>query len=322
MRRLYTRRDFFAFLAGGALAAARPSPSASRIPRVKNRVVTFRRGGIERRDPAALGALLDGAVVEATGAPTASDAWLSLFSDRDHVSIKVNCLGGPAISTNPSLVRAVVRRLRNCGVKERNIIIWDRLSRELGEAGFELSRGGGGVQCYGTDEAGYERSIREKGSVGSLFSRILTERCSKIVNMPVLKDHGVCGVTFALKNYFGAIHNPNKYHLNGCDPYIGDLNSMRCIRDKEVLIIGDLTRVQADGGPGYKSRWAVPYGGVMIGRDPVAVDSAALGILEKLRRELDRPSLESKKLRPSYIRTAAGLGVGVREGFDHIERTM
>jgi len=48
------------------------------------------------------------------------------------------------------------------------------------------------------------------GSVGSLLSTTLTRTCDAVVNLPVLKDHGIVGVTMALKNLFGAIHNPNK----------------------------------------------------------------------------------------------------------------
>ena len=61
-----------------------------------------------------------------------------------------------------------------------------------------------------------------------------------LINLPVLKDHDGAGVTIALKNMYGAIHNPNKYHPNGCDPYVADLNMLPEIRSRMKLI--DLRR--------------------------------------------------------------------------------
>ncbi len=323
MKKLYTRRELLAILTGAGLSGRRAVSASSISPQESNTVVTARIGKSVKLGTDQFGLMLDRAIVQLTGARDASDAWTSLFSPNDYVSIKVNCIGGPAISTNPLLVAAVVARLILCGVKERRIIIWDRASRELKEAGYRLSMGGSDIQCYGTDKVGYRNTLYEHGSVASLFSRIHTDRCTKIINMPILKDHGICGVTFALKNYFGAIHNPNKFHLNRCDPYIGELNAMKIIREKESLIVGDMTRIQADGGPGYKSQWAINYNGIMIGRDPVAVDSAGLEILRNVRKDLGRPTLEAKGLKPDYIDTAAEMGVGNRiQGKELIELSI
>jgi uncharacterized protein (DUF362 family) len=314
-----TRRELFAVLTGGFIAGAAKDVSGQARTHASNRIVSAKYKTPGALDSERLGALVDTALCRVTGASDASDAWLGLFSKEDHVSIKVNCLGGPQMATNPLLVMSVVDRLKRCGIGGRRIIIWDRTSRELEETGFELSRGGGGVQCYGTDEAGYGDTLHENGSVASLFSRILTERCNKVINMPILKDHGICGLTFALKNYFGAIHNPNKFHLNRCDPYIGDLNAMKHIRGRETLIVGDLTRIQADGGPSFKKQWAVPYGGVLVGTDPVAADEAALGLLERVRKSMGRPDLAARGLYPDYIRTAEARGAGSTKGMEHAQ---
>ncbi len=319
MKNRYSRRDMLTILAGGALSGAGLPRSGYSLPPSSGRVVTARYGGKKRLDIEILGSLLDKSMTAMTGAPNAADAWSSLFSPADHVSIKVNCLGGPSMSTNPMLVRAVTDRLEICGVRRNRIIIWDRKSSELEEAGYELSKRGSAVHCYGTDEAGYGRDLQEKGSVASLFSEILARRCNKVINMPVLKDHGICGITFALKNYFGAINNPNRYHLNHCDPYIADLNTMKLIRERETLIIGDLTRIQADGGPSFKSQWAVEANTILTGRNPVSVDVTALAALEKYRSGLQRRSLRDKGIYPVYIETAARAGIGSIESTETIE---
>ena len=72
----------------------------------------------------------------------------------------------------------------------------------------------------------------------------------------VLKDHDGAGVTIALKNMYGVIHNPNKYHPNGCNPYIADLNMLPEIRSRMRLTICDATTACYEGGPGYKPEYS------------------------------------------------------------------
>jgi hypothetical protein len=94
---------------------------------------------------------------------------------------------------------------------------------------------------------------------------------------------------------------------------------MSLIRKRETLILGDLNRIQAAGGPSFKSAWTVPYGGVIAGRDPVAVDAVALNILEEARRRIAQPGLREKGLYPDYIEAAALGGVGSLDGMEHME---
>ncbi len=71
-----------------------------------------------------------------------------------------------------------------------------------------------------------------------------------IIIMPVRKDHGVAGITGALNIHYGSIHNPNKYHGGGCNPYIADLNNLEQIKSKQRLIVMDALKVQYQGGGG------------------------------------------------------------------------
>jgi len=64
---------------------------------------------------------------------------------------------------------------------------------------------------------GYEDD-RRIGQLGERLSKDLTQRTNILINLPVLKDHDGAGVTIGLKNMYGVIHNPNKYHPNGCTP--------------------------------------------------------------------------------------------------------
>jgi uncharacterized protein (DUF362 family) len=173
---------------------------------------------------------------------------------------------------------------------------------------------------------GYSNSLIDHKNIGSLLSRIMEEFTTVQANLPVLKDHNLSGVTCSLKNWFGAIHNPNKYHENGCNPYIADLNTIPQIREQHKLVICDALRVQFNGGPSYHRQWADNFGGIILGDDPVAVDLVGYQIIDKLRKKNGLPSLEKAGRRPEHIFTAADdehqLGKANPEEIEIVEKVI
>ncbi len=221
------------------------------------------------------------------------------------VGLKVNCLSGRGASTNPVLVDAVCERLRQAGVAANKIVVWDRLNADFEHAGFPVGARRDGVRFIGNDDAGYESDLTISGSIGSLLSKTLTRTCDAVINLPVLKDHGIVGVTMALKNMFGAIHNPNKYHIDNGDPYVADVNALPAVRKKMRLTICDAIAPQYEGGPSYMPHWSWPFNGLMASRDPVALDATGWRIIEQQRAEHGLPTLKAAKREPTYIARAA-----------------
>ena len=305
---------FLTFFQRKATAGETSSIKVSSPPGDKARVVILRREGMVKGDApdvSLIRKVINEGVCQVTGNPLASGAWKELFTPKDTVGIKVNCLGGRGISTHPELVMAVVEGLRIAGVPDSNIIIWDRLTTELEAVGFKINLQGDGVRCFGTD-SNYEADLEEIGSIGSCFSSILSRQCTALINMPVLKDHDLSGVSLSLKNLYGAIHNPNKYHDNNCDPYIADLNSHPLIRKKLKLIICDGIKGMYNGGPGFKPHGSWEFQGIIMSRDPVALDRVGAEIIEEKRREKGLPGLKEAGREPKHIATAfkKGLGMG------------
>jgi len=261
--------------------------------------------------------MLDDAVTKLAGTKLASAAWKQYFRSDDIVGIKVNTLSGRWMSSHPELVYAIADGLRSAGVKEKNIIIWDKDDRELKEAGFEINRKpSNDARCFGTSPAvSYENDIKIYGSIASRLSRIVPF-CTAFLNVPVLKHHTMAGVTLSLKNWFGAINNPNKYHFdtNGermvaaCE-YIPDLNSMlfsaSALGKRQSLIICDGIMSQYDMGPGYRPDKAWNYSGLIVSTDPVALDRVGTQIIEKRRQEAGLRSLPEVGRKPEYIAIAA-----------------
>jgi hypothetical protein len=262
--------------------------------------------------------LLNDAVMKLAGTKTALDAWKKYFRSDDIVGIKVNTLSGKWMCSHPELVYAIVDGLVSAGVKHKNIIIWDRFDRELVVAGFNLNKkSSNDPRCFGTGpDVGYEKDIRMYGSVASRFSKIISH-CTAFINVPVLKHHGDAGVTLSMKNWFGAIHNPNKYHfdtssdnkmLAACD-YIPDLNFMLFSKSgmnkRQPLIICDGIMSQYDKGPGYVPSKTWNYSGLIVSEDPVALDRIGTQIIERKRAEIGLKSLTDIGREPEYISIAA-----------------
>jgi len=293
-----TRRGLLRACLAGALAP----PLAAQA---KSRVVIARdpAGPI---DSARLLGLLDRAVQSVFDADSPLAAWKMVARPGEVVGLKVNCLAGRgSASTSPLLVEAVCERLQQAGIRPGDLVVWDRLDSDLESAGFHPSTRAGRVRYIGNDQAGYEGDLATFGEAASLLSTTLTRTCDAIVNLPVLKDHGIAGVTMALKNFFGAIHNPNKYHSNAGDPYVADVNMLPPIRRKVRLHLCDALAPQCEGGPSFMPHWSWPFRGLIASRDPVALDSTGWRIIERQRAQKGLPTLDAARRQPAYIARAA-----------------
>lgn len=316
-----SRREFVktvlagaAFLRAGdgvALSEQREAPAKSRVVIARDERL---RGAGSTVDSQRMLGLLDRAMQSLFDRDRPIEAWRKLVRPGELVGLKVNTLGGRGISSNLQLVEAICARLQEAGVKAKDIVVWDRGSDELERAGFHLSMGGNGVQCFGTDRVDYETDLAAYGSVGSRLSKILTRHCNVLINVPVLKDHDGAGVTIALKNLYGVIHNPNKYHPNGCDPYIADLNMLPEIRSRMRLTICDATTAMYEGGPAYKPEHSWKNNALLVSQDPVALDYTGWQMIERKRAQMGLKTLEAEQRAPRYIMTAADaqhrLGIG------------
>jgi uncharacterized protein (DUF362 family) len=309
------RRDFLKkCLAGAAVLRASGrmgmfATAEQEVSLAKSRVVISRdsmlRGAGTTVDSHRMQSLLDRAMQALFDRDNPVEAWKKLVRPGETVGLKVNALGGRGFSSNFQLVESVCERLQEAGIKATDIVVWDRDTDELEHAGFHVSTGGNHVQCFGTDRVDYEQELVTHGSVSSRLSKILTQRCNVLINVPVLKDHDGAGVTMALKNMYGVIHNPNKYHPNGCNPYIADLNMLPEIRTKMRLTICDATTASYEGGPGYKPEYSWKNNSLIASQDPVALDYTGWQIIERKRSEKGLKTLEADGRAPHYIATAA-----------------
>jgi uncharacterized protein (DUF362 family) len=307
-----SRRDFLRKCVAGAVAlsaAGELKLLPAQVAAVQSRVVVARdaklRAAGSKVDSGRVFGLLDRGMQAFYGVDNPLQAWRKLARPGERVGLKVNTIAGRGLSTNVQLVDAICERLQQAGIPARDILVWDRESRELERAGFRLSSDANRARCLGTDAFGYEEQPQSFGTVRSKLSKILTRNCDVLINVPVLKDHSDSGITAALKNMYGVIDNPYSLHAGGCNPGIADLNMLPAIRTKMRLTICDATTASFDGGPSFEPESTWQHNGIILARDPVALDFIAWRIIEHKRAEQGLKTLPASGRAPRFIALAA-----------------
>ena len=249
--------------------------------------------------------LLDRAIAAYTGHHDPVEAWKRIVPVGKVIGLKTNGLGGKGISTHLALVLAIAERLQQAGVKPGEILVWDRNARDLEACGLTISTDPSRVRCYGSDVAGFEEQPVAFGSASVKLAKILTRECAMVLNLPILKDHGMAGVTFSMKNMYGVVQHPQQLHGGGCNPGVADLNCIPAVREKVCFTIGDAISSVYDGGPGFRPERLWQPNALIVGEDRVAVDQTAWQMIERKRAEVGLPTLEAAGHPPRYIATAA-----------------
>ena len=280
----------------------------------------------ETLDEGVVGEMIDRAMMELTGLDSAKEAWKDFVIPTDIVGIKINPLAGEQLSTHRIIVDKIIDGLYGTGILANQIIIWDRFESHLIKAGYEINRSDRGVRCFASDSegVGYDDEVfyetekdmvvrRENGSTLSRYTKLLTEELTVVINVPVMKHHGIAGVSGCLKNLaFGSVDNTSRFHSNpiNCNPAIADIFAHTVLKDKVVLNIVDGLLAAFDGGPEYDPNGVWQYGGILISQDPVALDQIIYQTIEEKRKELELSSLSRLS---KYIRSASRMDLGTND---------
>lgn len=297
-------------------------------------------------DPAVVAEMITRGLTRLTGDKDPRDSWRRFIQPTDTVGIKINASGAPKIMSHPVVVADIVRNLLAVGVKPGNICIYERFPDQLESIGYdkflptkvELKA----VEPYRGRLNDYDpRTYVDVNFFGedetrSNAIRMVTERFSKIINVPNIKDHGASGVTGCLKNMaYGHFHNVARSHAfskTHTKTFIGTLASVEPIRSRTVLHIMDGLKGIWHGGPFERApRFAFYPKQILVGTDPVAIDRVMRDVVEEKRkaehavsvldrniettkgsRELD-PNKNRYIREPLHIEYAGSLGLGIAD---------
>jgi hypothetical protein len=146
----------------------------------------------------------------------------------------------------------------------------------------------------------------------SYFGKLLTEKLTRIINVPVFKNTGN-GVSMATKNLgYGAICNTSRLHRPLFFDVCTEVLAFPVIRDKLVLNITDGLRAQYDGGPGPLAKATWFHNTLYFATDPFALDMTCHNIIVEKRKKMQVAVNEHPKY-TEYLRYAQKLGLGVAD---------
>ena len=203
------------------------------------------------------------------------------------VLIKVNAAFArtpqDATTTNPDLVAEAVLQFLEAGAEKVTVfdhILQDLVDQTLQKNGIgEAARAAGAeLAVYAVRKPGQARVVQIRGATALPSAGIMEEifEADVIVSMPKVKHHSGAGLSMAMKNFIGITQTMGNFHTIDLHKAIAEIYTVV----KPALVISDATNILLDHGPGGPGEVAEP-GQVIIGTDPVAVDSYSCGLFGK-----------------------------------------
>ncbi len=303
----------------GVAAPGMPGPWPGRVVAVKSdRCVDT---VTSAADDAVVREMMARGMCALTGEKTPLAAWRRFIEPSDHVGIKVNCGGHPWCVSAYEIVAEIVRQTGAVGVPPTQVYVYERFQNQLDEVNY-APRLPEGVQIVaaetanrhadnrGYDPATYvEADLFGEEDTRSNMMRLCSQRLTKIINVPNMKDHGATGATGCLKNIaYGSFSNVARTHHHGKShtySFVGTLASVEPLRSRTVLQIMDGLRGVWHGGPFARTRRYVFYPKqILFGTDPVAIDRLLLDIIDDKRKAEGAISIYDRS--PKYLKTDNG----------------
>lgn len=273
MKPVVTRRDFIRDAVLAMLGAAVGFPQESPGSARKSRVVLI-------RHPEAIDekSRFNGEVIQ----QMLDEAVMRLFDAEDPMGafgqfIKPTDIVGiksnvwSFLPTPPEVEKAIRNRLLAMGVKEENIAIDDHTVR----------------------------------------TNPVFVKSTALINVRPLRTHYLAGISGCIKNYIMFGESQPAYHPNNCAE-LGSLFLLPQVKGKTRLnILCALTPQFHGAGPHhFNRRYIWNYKGLIVGEDPVAVDTVGLKLIMAKRRQELGPAQELPPV-PKHIQiadTKYGLG--------------
>jgi uncharacterized protein (DUF362 family) len=248
-----------------------------------------------------------------TGDRDPRDSWARFFSAQDVVGIKVNSSGAPGAMSMPDVVAEIARNLILVGVPAASVVVHERGAQILTPQYDRFVPDGvrvlsaTGLPSFDPD-VHVDVNFFGEDDTRSYLLRVVSQQCTKIINVPNMKDHSASGVTGCLKNLaYGEFSNVARSHYRAQTEtltFIGTLARVEPLRSRTVLNIMDGLRGVWHGGPFSRNRRYRFYPKQMkFGTDPVAMDRLLIDVIDAKRKQEGAISVWERD--PKYFGTTA-----------------
>lgn len=247
-------------------------------------------------DPYVLADLVGQTVQALTDQTSPERAWREILGSAQRIVVTLDLSLAKVLNTTDAMARVLVQHLEAAGYHPRTVALVNGphyLSKALGTRPPEHGWGG---------------SI-SVGSRSEQLANFLLE-ADAVINVPFLIAHPIVGMSCGIRNLSTAVlRHPGRYYASSESVLLPEVIASKEVSSRARLTVVNAVRLAIRGGEDASEDDIAGWGGIVVGRDPVAVDSRALGVLLRARRDagLD-PSLSVPMLDQ-----AAKMGLGRRQ---------
>jgi hypothetical protein len=261
-KKTITRRDFIKGAGGAAIGLTLGMPAFAEDTlkqKIKTKVVLVRHRDVIAEDGAVNGTVIGDML---------DQAMIELFGKKDPLEcwkqilkpddiVGIKSNGWPNLPTPRELEDALKARVMRVGISGKNVAVDDR---------------------------------------GVLKNPVFTESTA-LINVRPMRTHAWAGAGSLIKNYIMFVPKPYLYHDDSCAD-LGAIWHLPMVEGKTRLnILVLLTPLFYGVGPHhFDTTYVWPYRGLLLGTDPVAVDTIGLRLFQAKRREYFG---EERPIRPS-----------------------
>lgn len=170
----------------------------------------------------------------------------------------------------------------------------------------------GGDTTKSNDPLGGGTSTQQTSN-RSYYARLVTQSCTKIINVPVLTDNPYIGINGCLGSLaLACVDNNRRFQGDPTygDPALCEILDKDFIRHKVVINIMDAMVAQYAGGPHADPQFTRSIGALYVSRDPVAIDSIVLKRMEQWRASDRNGRIDPIGKTASHIHTATFYNLG------------
>ncbi len=287
--------------------------------------------------------MFDQGMMSLTGERNIVDAWKALipsYQAGQVVAIKVSFNNSyddvgsiEAIDGIIEPVNAIIRGLIGIGVSPSSIVVYDSsrwIPKRFSDRCInpEVIFRHKNHDPWGKDSTPVTFKPPGKNEFTQQLSKEVAQ-ANYLINVPVLKVHGMAKISLAMKNHYGSIERPNDLHqwssLGSPDfstdynPIV-EINNHPEIREKTILTVGDslFAAFHNTSQNSFPQRWVTfnqqTPKSLFFATDPVAIDCVMGDLLHIEKRAMGKGDVNP--LGFSYLSLAESVGLGVFERGD------
>jgi uncharacterized protein (DUF362 family) len=183
-----------------------------------------------------------------------------------------------AATTNPDVVAAIVSLCYQAGAKR--VVVSDNSCNaaiaSFARSGIQAAAQNAGADVFTLDERKFRSTPLRGKTLASWEVYADALAANKLINVPIVKHHGLCGATLGMKNLMGLVGGErNRFHQNLQNTVV-DLAAFL----RPTLVVMDAVRVLTANGPvGGNLADVKRRDTVAAGIDQVAIDAFGATLL-------------------------------------------